>query len=125
MEQTREHEPRLRFPDAARLRHQPDFRRALDQGASAGDRFIKLWGISNGIGFTRIGLMIGRRHGSAPHRNRMKRVLREAFRLTRRELPPGLDLVCTPRPGVRLELDSCISSLRSLAGLLARRLSRG
>ncbi|MBI3846785.1 MAG: ribonuclease P protein component [Planctomycetes bacterium] len=45
---------------------------------------------------TRLGLSVGRRCGNAVARNRIKRRLREAFRLERPHLPPGFDLVIIP-----------------------------
>lgn len=54
----------------------------------------------NAKGFHRLGLSIAKRVGTAPERNRVKRLLREAFRLSQRDLPmlsgtppQGLDIV--------------------------------
>ncbi len=47
-------------------------------------------------GETRLGLAVSRRAGSAVKRNRIKRVVREAFRLDRQLYPRGLDLVVMP-----------------------------
>ena len=80
-----------------------------------------MWVATNGLPHPRLGLIVGRRHGGAVQRNRLKRVLREAFRLSQHDLPAGYDLVCTPRVGVRLELVDCIRSLTRLAARLAPR----
>ena len=40
---------------------------------------------------------MSRKNGPAVHRNRLRRLYREAFRLTRHEMPTGLDLVLVPR----------------------------
>ena len=50
-------------------------------------------GRENELGVTRLGLSVLRRVGNATVRNRWKRLLREAFRLSREKLPAGLDLV--------------------------------
>jgi ribonuclease P protein component len=60
--------------------------------------------IPNGLAHSRLGLSIGRRVGPAVVRSRVKRLIREAFRLEQRSLPPGLDLVVSVRSAADAEL---------------------
>lgn len=55
-------------------------------------------------------------------RNRLKRLLREAFRLSQHELPTGLDLILIPRQNAGAGLDDFRRSLVQLARRLAKRL---
>jgi ribonuclease P protein component len=48
---------------------------------------------------SRLGLSVSRKVGDAPRRNRVKRVLREAFRQLSPEWSEPLDLVLVARPG--------------------------
>jgi ribonuclease P protein component len=115
---------RYGFPARLRLSRRGDFDRTRSEGTRVTDSRLTLWALPNGLGFSRFGVIVGHRHGGAVRRNRIKRVLREAFRLTRPELPAGLDLVCVPRVGAQLGLQAAIESLRRLAKRGARRLAR-
>jgi ribonuclease P protein component len=113
-----------RFPKRFRLRSREDFRRVFERKRSVVDSLLVAYGCRSGFPYPRVGLAVSRKIGSAVVRNRWKRLLREAFRLTRDQLPPGLDLVLVPRAGAKPELASLVGSLPRLAHQLARRLAR-
>src|SRR5205814_4131812 len=99
-----------------------DFRKVYDGGCSVRDAWITIFGGVNGLSHCRMGLSVSRKMGNAVVRNRFRRLLREAFRLTKHELPPGLDLILIPRSGTTPDLETYKSSLRKLAASLARKL---
>jgi ribonuclease P protein component len=111
---------RFSFSGQLRLRRRSEFRRVMDHGRRVGDLRLQIWALPNQLDHSRLGLVVGRRHGGAVRRNRIKRILREAFRLCRERLPCGLDLACAPRAGVELELRETIESLTRLIRRLAR-----
>jgi ribonuclease P protein component len=115
--------PRRRFPARLRVLHKPDFDRAMKNGVRLiDDRFV-CWCARNGLAHARLGLVVGRKHGNAPQRNRLKRLIREAFRLDQRGLPAGIDFVISPRIGVMFTLADLRASLDRLAERAARRLN--
>lgn len=59
---------------------------------------LVFYGLPNALGHHRLGLTVPRRVGNAVRRNRIKRLLREAFRLSQHELPGALDVVVVVRP---------------------------
>jgi ribonuclease P protein component len=69
----------------------------------------------NGLGHARLGLSIGRRLGGAVVRSRLKRLVREAFRLEQASMPAGLDLVVTVRTPSGAELGAYRAALREAA----------
>ncbi|MEX2216564.1 MAG: ribonuclease P protein component [Phycisphaeraceae bacterium] len=74
--------------------------------------------IPNDLPHLRFGISIGRRCGNAVRRNRIKRLLREAFRIAQHDWPLGYDVVCIVRPHEPLQLAEyqrlLFSAIRSL-----------
>jgi ribonuclease P protein component len=73
-------------------------------------------------GSTRVGFSISKKNGNSPMRHRIRRLLREAFRLSQHDLPDGLDLILIPRPGSQSTLADYCEALRYLVRKLHRRL---
>lgn len=106
------------------LRRPTDFRRVYERRRSAADGWLLVYACENGLPYARLGLSVSRKMGPAHHRNRLRRLYREAFRLTRGELPTGLDLVVIPRSPAAPPLEELKRSLPRLAGQIARKLTR-
>jgi ribonuclease P protein component len=113
-----------RFPHDCHIRRLVEFQRAYHRRCSASDNVVLVFGAENGMPHPRIGLSVSKKVGNAVARNRWKRLLREAFRLTRAQLPPGIDLVVIPRQPGSPKLQPLVQSLPRLAGRVAQRLAR-
>lgn len=102
------------FPKSARLLTARDFDRVFAARISVANPWITIHAASNNLAEPRLGLAVSRRCGSAVVRNRWKRLLREAFRLSRAKLPP-LDLVCVPKQSAAPPLPQIMGTLVELA----------
>jgi ribonuclease P protein component len=78
-----------------RLVKNREFRAVLDQRKRCSDQLLVVHMAANGLAYARIGVSIGRAQGNAVVRNRIKRSIREAFRLNQCELPTGYDILVT------------------------------
>src|SRR5262249_23643159 len=112
------------FRKEEHLRRPEDFERVFQRRRSVSDDWLILYGRVNDLGFTRIGLSVSKKNGNAVVRNRFRRIYREAFRLSRAAIPPGLDLVLIPRTPKPPKLEVIKTTLTKLATTLARRLAR-
>ena len=90
--------PSRTFPAALRVKRGEDFDRAYALRRRRDCGAVIVYGARNGLGVTRLGLSVSRKVGGAVARNRVKRLLREAFRAVQHGLPSGLDLVVVARP---------------------------
>jgi ribonuclease P protein component len=110
-----------RFLTQYRIKRGADFQRAYRRQRASDDRLL-IYACENGLGYPRLGLSVSRKVGGAVVRNRWKRLLREAFRLRREELPAGLDLVVIPRLSEPPALELLQSSLVRVAARVAKKM---
>ena len=84
---------RLRFGAELRLRSKLQFDALYASGKRIDDRFFGLRIKPNGLGHPRVGLAVAvKTAGGGVARNRLRRLVRESFRLAQHELP-AVDIV--------------------------------
>src|ERR671921_2545047 len=83
-----------------RLFRSGEFERVYREGRSHASRHLVVYVFPRpeDDGDPRLGVSVGRRLGGAVERNRIKRLLREAFWASAEELEPGHDFVIVARP---------------------------
>lgn len=111
-----------RFPAELRVKRSSDFDAIFKRGKVASDSVLVVHGLRSSQAATRLGLSISKKVGNAPVRNRWKRLIREAFRRHRSEMPAQLNLVVRPKRGAIPDYHAVAASLPQLAKRIDRRL---
>jgi ribonuclease P protein component len=98
--------PPARRPKRGRLSRSAEFERVYRQGRSVGNRFLVLYSFPRSSAGepadgARLGVSVSRKVGGAVERNKVKRLLREAFGTLAERLPDDQDVVVVARPEVR------------------------
>jgi ribonuclease P protein component len=115
----------LSFSPEHRLRRRADFLLCYDTGRRHYTKqFVVFLRKREDTGAWRLGLAVTRKTGCAVVRNRIKRVLREIFRLRQAALVPGYDLVVTPKRTLQPKLMTLAVAEQEF-GPLFTSLSRG
>lgn len=108
---------RRRFPKARHLLRHSDFERVYKQGRRHFARHLTVFYLRRegepSVSGLRIGFTVGKVLGKAVERNRMRRVLREAARLSGLEGAFDVDVVVNPKKSL---LDADFAEVRSEMG---------
>ncbi|MFZ2146449.1 MAG: ribonuclease P protein component [Sedimentisphaerales bacterium] len=86
------------FPKKKRLINNRQFKAVLADGLRLNNRLLTLYMAENNCGYPRLGISISKSCGSAVVRNRLKRLLREAFRQSQDRIPADFDYLLMISP---------------------------
>ena len=124
---------RYTFGRELHLRDTEDFKRVYEEGRVWRDKYFVLYlrrtNNPDSKPVIKVGFTVSRKVGNAVVRNRVKRLLREIFRLRKHELPGGLELVFVARKeAAGLDYGSAAAAVEGLfakAGLIVGKMEQG
>lgn len=103
----------MKFSTSLKLNH--IFRR-LYSSAGQANSYLVLYARPNHLGINRVGITVSKKLGKAHIRNRVRRRLREAYRLNEMRFCTGWDIVVVARSRcIDCDFDKIVSSYLSLA----------
>ncbi|MGN0024620.1 MAG: ribonuclease P protein component [Candidatus Avelusimicrobium sp.] len=111
------------LPRLCRLHLKRDFEEIIRGGIKLQYNGVVLWaraGAREDSRPVRFAVVVSRKMGPAVVRNRAKRLLREAFRLNRKNILSGTDIIVSPRDGEKLSnVHAAQDALMTLCGRAA------
>ena len=109
----------MRYTSSLRKNH--EFRRLYNKGKNAASKCVVVYYIRNGKAENRLGITVSTKLGGAVQRNRIRRRLKEIYRLNEPSLRMGYDIVLVARMRSRFagwnELESSVLALFDKLGL--------
>ena len=105
------------FSKKKRLVSNKQFEAVLARNIRVTNGLLVLYVAENDCGYPRLGVSVGKSCGGAVERNRLKRLLREAFRQSQDCIPPGFDYLLMISPQLSKKLNKSISSKEAVKQL--------
>ena len=103
-----------------------EFRRLYNKGKSAASKYVAVYCIRNGKPGNRLGITVSTKLGGAVQRNRIRRRLKEIYRLNEHSLRTGYSIVIVARSGSKdaawKQLENSVLFLFGKMGLLGESL---
>ncbi len=101
------------------------FRLVYAKGASVANRFVVMYVLKNNLPVNRVGFTVGKKVGISVVRNRVRRLLRESYRLQELRLLAGYDIVFVARASCKdatyRDIESAVLSLARRHGITANK----
>ena len=80
-----------------RLKKNEDFRKVYQKKRSMANRLLIIYILKNKYGYNRVGFTVSKKVGKSVIRNRVKRLLRESYRLNEEKILQGYDIIFIAR----------------------------
>lgn len=112
------------FRKSQQIRSSLEYADIFEQKVRASNPCLLIYGRKSPTSWSRIGLSVSRKHGNSIRRHRLRRLLREAFRLSQHQLPQGYDWILIPKVSNQHTVPQFQSALVEITSRIAKKLNR-
>lgn len=103
------------------IRKYEDFQKVYKTGKSYANKYLVMYVLKNGKEETRLGISVSKKVGNSVVRHRITRLIRESYRLNKKEFSSGLDVVVIARASAKgkgfKEIESAYLHLGRMHGI--------
>jgi len=97
------------------LKRNDDFQHVFRKGKTKGSSILVVFVMPNDMCFNRLGVTVSKKMGKAVLRNKLRRRIKEAFRLFEQDLVAGHDIVILPKPDLaQAKFNNILKTLKFL-----------
>lgn len=97
-----------------RMKKNAEFKKVYSEGRYYVEKYIVMYAIRNSTGFNKVGYSVSKKVGIAVTRNRVKRLMKENFRIFDQNSKKGYDIIFTARPAsAEADYDSIHRNMQS------------
>jgi ribonuclease P protein component len=112
------------IPSNIRIKKNTDYQTVFKKGKQISGRGVILYYSKNSAQDTRVGIIVSKKVGNAVVRNRIKRIIREIFRLNWPDIKSGYDIIIITRKSIREksfhDIEKTFIDIMRRAGLLIK-----
>lgn len=108
------------------LKKNRDFQKLYDQGKSYANRYLVMFVLENNTKKNRIGISVSKKVGNSVIRHRIKRLIKESYRLHEDMFNSGLDIVVLARSSARdadyRKIESALLHVANLHTIISKKM---
>ena len=96
------------------LKNSREFSQVFNHKKSLANRLLVMYIYPNGLDTNRIGISVSKKVGNSVVRHRIKRLIRESYRLNRHNIKEGFDIVIIARNSAANKIGKSFSSFKEI-----------